>query len=269
MVTIPAGSFKMGSPADEPERLDDEGPQHRVKVAAFELGKTEVTVAQYRAFTEATNYRTEAEISAGSNKGCLAWLAGEKGVSYPADLNWRNPGIVQGKDDPVVCLSWNDAQAYVRWLSRDTGERWRLPTEAEWEYAARAGTTTPFSTGACITTRQANYNGNFDYKDCGAKTGVYVSKTQPVGSYPANPWGLHDLPGNVWEWVEDCYHDSYQGAPTDGSAWTQGACPARVVRGGSWYGSPRVLRSAFRGRSVPGSRVSNDVGFRVARTLTP
>ena len=237
MVTIPAGSFQMGSPASEPERFSDEGPQHQVKVEAFELGKTEVTVAQFHAFADATNYRTDAERDAGDKKGCWTWEAGEKEGSYHAGLNWRNPGIVQGKDDPVVCLSWNDAQAYLAWLKRETGQRWRLPTEAEWEYAARAGTTTPFSTGACITTRQANYNGNYNYNNCGAKTGVYVGKTQPVKSYPANPWGLYDLHGNVWEWVEDCYHDSYQGAPTDGSAWTEVSCPARVLRGGSWSSS--------------------------------
>ena len=258
----------MGSAAGEPERESDEGPQHQVKVSAFELGKTEVTVAQFRTFVEATNYRTEAESNSGGNNGCWARLAGEKEGSYHAGLNWRNPGIIQGKDDPAVCLSWNDAQAYVRWLSRETGERWRLPTEAEWEYAARAGTTTPFSTGPCITTRQANYDGNTEYNKCGARTGVYLGKTQPVGSYPPNPWGLYDLHGNVWEWIEDCYHDSYKGAPTDGSAWTNGSCPMRVLRGGSWFSDPWYLRSSYRNWVVPGNRASG-YGFRVARTLTP
>ncbi len=238
MVTIPAGSFLMGSPADEPERASVEGPQHQVKVAAFELGKTEVTFDEW-----------DACVAAG---GCQ---------HQPDDAGWGR------SRRPVINVSWNDAQTYVAWLKRETGERWRLPTEAEWEYAARAGTTTPFSTGACITTRQANYIGNDDYNNCGAKTGVYLSKTQPVKSYPPNPWGLYDLHGNVWEWVEDCYHDSYKGAPTDGSAWTQSPCPGRVLRGGSWGTSPWALRSATRSRSVPGGRYGS--GFRVARTLTP
>ena len=268
MVTIPAGSFQMGSPASEPERESDEGPQHQIKVAAFELGKTEVTVAQYRAFADATDYRTDAERDAGNKKGCLAWMAGEKEGSYHAGLNWRNPGIDQGKDDPAVCLSWNDTQAYVRWLGRETGEHWRLPTEAEWEYAARAGTTTPFYTGDCITTSQANYDGDDDFNNCGAKTGVFLGKTQPVKSYQANSWGLYEMQGNVWEWVEDCYHDSYQGAPTDGSGWNEESCPAKVLRGGSWVIIPRHMRSASRIGFGPDFRTF-DTGFRVARTPTP
>ncbi len=248
MVTIPAGSFQMGSPASEPERMSVEGPQHQVKVAAFELGKTEVTFDEW-----------DACVTAG---GCQ---------HKPDDAGWG-----RGRR-PVINVSWNDAQAYVAWLKRETGERWRLPTEAEWEYAARAGTTTPFSTGACITTRQANYGGiwKLDYSDCGAKTDVNLyknqpaaNKTQPVASYPANPWGLYDMHGNVWEWVEDCHHKSYQGAPTDGSAWTQGACPARVQRGGSWDTSPWLLRSAVR-YPFDSRYGTNNLGFRVARTLTP
>ena len=239
MLTIPAGSFQMGSPASEPERENDERPQHLVKVAAFELGKTEVTFDEW-----------DACVAAG---GCQ---------QKPDDQGWGRG------QRPVINVSWNDAQEYVRWLSRETGERWRLPTEAEWEYAARAGTTNPFSTGVCITTRQANFDGNHDYNRCGAKTGIYVGKTQPVGSYPVNPWGLYDLHGNVWEWVEDCHHDSYQGAPWDGSAWTDDPCPARVLRGGSWNFIPRYLRSAYRFWSVPSYRGSS-FGFRVARTLTP
>ena len=168
----------------------------------------------------------------------------------------------------MVCVTWNNAQRYVGWLSQETGQNWRLPTEAEWEYAARAGTTTPFSTGTCITTRQANYNGNFDYNDCGAKTGVYLQRTQPVRSYPANRWGLYEMHGNVFEWVEDCYQDNYTGAPTDGSAFRQGACQYRVLRGGSWDYGPRNARAANRGRNRPEFR-GNDVGFRLARTLSP
>ena len=238
MVRLPGGRYLMGSPASEPGRFDNEGPQHWVQVPAFEIGRYPVTFAQW-----------DACVAAG---GC---------THKPSDAGW-------GRGQwPVINISWEDAQEYVRWLIQETGELWRLPTEAEWEYAARAGTTTPFSTGNCISTSQANYDGSFDYNDCGAKTGVYVGKTQPVGSYPPNPWGLHDLHGNVWEWVEDCYHDNYAGAPTDGSPWTQGSCQKRVLRGGSWYFYPSYLRSANRGGVDPGYRY-NYVGFRVARTIT-
>ena len=239
MVTIPKGNFQMGSPADEPERDSDEGPQHLVNVAAFELGKTEVTFDEW-----------DACVTAG---GCQ---------HKPDDAGWG-----RGKR-PVINVTRDDAKAYVAWLKRETGERWRLPTEAEWEYAARAGTTTTFSTGACITTLQANYNGNYDYNNCGAKTDVYLGKTQPVGSYPPNPWGLYDMHGNVWEWLEDCYRDSYKAAPTDGSASTQGPCRGWVQRGGSWSNVPRNLRSAIRGKGGPDNR-SISFGFRVAKTLTP
>jgi formylglycine-generating enzyme required for sulfatase activity/serine/threonine protein kinase len=241
-VRLPVGRFLMGSPDSEPERGSDEGPQHWVQVPAFELGRHEVTFAQWDACVEAG--------------GC---------THKPKDEGWGRG------QRPVINVSWNDAQEYVRWLSGRTGESWRLPTEAEWEYAARAGTTTPFSTGHCITSNQANYNGAlFAYKGCKAKAGVYVVKTQPVKSYPANPWGLYDMHGNVDEWVEDCWHDSYTGAPTDGSAWTQGSCQHqyRVKRGGSWGVHPWSQRSASRDVSVPDNRV-NWIGFRVARTLTP
>ena len=239
MVNLPAGSFRMGSSANEPERKSDEGPQHQVKVAAFELGKSEVTFDEW-----------DACVAAGYCQ------------HKPDDAGWGRG------QRPVINVSWNDAQTYVAWLKRETGERWRLPTEAEWEYAARAGTTTPFSTGNCISTSQANYDGNYDYNKCGAKTGQYLSKTQPVGSYPANPWGLHDMHGNVWEWVEDCHNDGYKGAPTNGSAWRQGTCKARLLRGGSWGNRPWNLRSAGRYGYDPDFRYY-DNGFRVARTLAP
>ena len=154
----------------------------------------------------------------------------------------------------MVCVSWNDGRAYAHWLSLCTGQPYRLPTEAEWEYAVRAGTDTPFWAGNCINTDHANYDGNFDYNDCGAKTGVYRKQTVPVGSLPANPWGLHGVAGNVDEWVQDCWHDSYQGAAP------------RVVRGGGWGLNPRDLRSAYRygySADVAGS----NLGLRLARTL--
>ena len=239
MVRLPAGQFQMGSPENEPERDNDEGPQHWVEVPAFEIGRHEVTFVQWNDC-----------VSAG---GC---------TYKPKDAGWGRG------QRPVINVSWNDAQQYVRWLSGKTGQRWRLPTEAEWEYAARAGSATPFSGGRCMTTRQANYDGNYDYNECGAKSGKSMLRTQPVGSYPPNAWGLYDIHGNVWEWVEDCWHDGYTGTPTDGSAWTPQPCLARVLRGGAWDVVPRGLRCADRWWVDPGSR-GDSAGFRVARTLPP
>jgi formylglycine-generating enzyme required for sulfatase activity len=157
-----------------------------------------------------------------------------------------------------------DAKEYVTWLSSKAGRVYRLLTEGEWEYAARAGTTTPFSTGRTITPDQANFDGNYTYGD--SAKGVYRLRTVEVGTFAANPFGLHDMHGNVWEWVEDCYQDSYAGASTDGSARANATCSSRVLRGGSWDVIPRDLRSAYRHRNNPGGRLSY-LGFRVARTL--
>ena len=237
MVVIPAGSFLMGSPDDEPERSSDEGPQHQVKIDSFAIGRTEVTFEQYDLFAQAT------------------------GRKLPNDQGW-------GRDSrPVINISWEDATTYATWLSEQTGQRYRLPSEAEWEYAARTGTLTPFSTGDCIHTDQANYNGNYDYADCGAKTGLSRAKTVPAGSLPANPWGLHEVHGNVWEWVQDCWHPNYGGAPQDGTAWEAGGdCALRLGRGGGWFYRPENLRSAFRFRLTADDAFSY-LGFRLARTL--
>jgi formylglycine-generating enzyme required for sulfatase activity len=238
MMALPGGQFQMGSPEDEPERSSDESPRHPVRLAPFAIGQTEATFAQYDAFCTAT------------------------GRQPPDDNGWGRG------QRPVINVSWEDAVAYAVWLSKETGAAYRLPTEAEWEYAARAGTTTPFWTGRCITTDQANYDGNYDYAVCGTNTGVYRQATVPVGSLPANPWGLHEVHGNVWEWVQDRYHDSYQGAPTDGRAWEAGGSSARVVRGGSWYGNSRGIRAAIRFDGDPELRSFN-LGLRLARTLSP
>ena len=166
-----------------------------------------------------------------------------------------------------MCVNWEDARAYVNWLSRETGKPYRLLSEAEWEYSARAGTTGPFHFGATISTDQANYDGNYIYGS--GREGVYRKKTVPVGSFPANGFGLHAVHGNVWEWVEDCWHASYRGAPSDGSVWvTGGDCGSRVLRGGSWISLPRDLRSADRNGITAGIR-NYFSGFRVTRTLTP
>ena len=243
MVVIPAGSFLMGSPESEEGRSDDEGPVHRVTIPrAFAVGVYEVTVAEYREFVSA----------AGHNGGMDCMIVSEGHWKFEG--SWRNPGFEQTDSAPVVCVSWEDAQAYVLWLSRKTGREYRLLSEAEWEYAARAGTTTRYSFGDEITPSDAYYDRN-------------IGKTQPVGSYRANGFGLHDMHGNVWEWVQDCWNVSYAGAPNNGDAWETGDCSGRVLRGGSWFFYSRDLRSASR-RPSTGIH-SSDYGFRVARTLTP
>ena len=244
MVVVPAGSFLMGSPESKEERDDDEGPQHQVTIREpFAVGAYEVTVAEYREFVSAAGRD--------GGTGCAIFAGGE--VNF--ERSWRNPGFEQTGRDPVVCVSWEDAQAYARWLSGKTGEEYRLLSEAEWEYAARAGTTTRYSFGGEITPSDANY-------------GLNIVKTQPVGSYRANGYGLYDMHGNAWEWVRDCWNESYAGAPNNGGAWERGDCSHRVLRGGSWVGFSRNLRSAYRLWIQTGYR-NGDVGFRVARTLTP
>lgn len=229
MVWIPGGTFTMGSPAGEAGRDSDEGPQRTVSVRAFAAGRFEVTRGEWSAFATATNR------------------------PVPSDSPWNNPGFAQDDRHPVVRVSRQDAQAYALWLSNRTGKGYRLLTEAEWEYAARAGTTTAYPWGASISPRNANYG------DSGN------GGTVRVGSYAANAFGLHDMAGNVWEWVEDCYASSYSGLATDGSANVNGDCSYRVNRGGSLHSSPQFLRSAQRGRDTPTGRYFN-LGFRVART---
>jgi len=236
LIVIPAGSFLMGSPEGEEGRLDEEGPQHRVTLARpFAIGRLAVTFDDYDAFCAATKRERPDD-----------------------DEGWG-----RGRQ-PVINVSWNDAVAYCQWLSAQTGQGYRLPSEAEWEYACRAGTATPFHFGETISTDQANYDGN-DTFGRGVQ-GKYRGRTVEVGSLPANPWGLHEVCGNVWEWCEDCWNDSYAGAPTDGSAWRHGDCCSRVLRGGSWDGSPGFARAAIRNYFSPENRIQ-DYGFRLARTL--
>lgn len=242
MVVIPAGSFTMGSPSGEADRQDDEGPQRTVAFAQpFTIGRYEVTFAQW-----------EACVTGGS---CAGYR--------PDDQGW-------GRDPrPVINVSWSDAQGFARWLSSQTGEGYRLPTEAEWEYAARGGTTTPYWTGATISTAQANYSGQPAYGS-GAK-GVYRGETVAADdpAFPANPFGLSHVHGNVSEWVQDCYVGDYRDAPSDGyEAIDRNGCTRRVLRGGSWSHVSKGLRSASRDDSAAVTQV-NYVGFRVARTLGP
>ena len=243
MVVVPAGSFMMGSPENEKGRKDDEGPQRRVTISKpFAVGKFEITWTEWEACV---------------NDGACS-NAGPDGEG--GDEGW-------GKGNrPVINVSWNDAKAYVKWLSRKTGETYRLLSEAEWEYVARAGTTTAFWWGSRASHEYANYGKD---KCCGglASGGDRWENTSPVGSFSASTFGLHDLHGNVWEWTEDCYTNSYSGAPTDGSARVSGDCSTRVLRGGSWNNDPGGLRSAGRIWIHPAIGASG-VGFRIARDLS-
>ena len=216
MVSIPGGTFRMGDLNGGGD--DDERPVHSVTVPAFKLGKFEVTFTQWDACV--------------ADGGC--------GRYTPDDRGWGRG------NRPVIYVSWDDIQGFIDWLNDKTGGNYRLPTEAEWEYAARAGSTTKYSWGNRIGSNRANC-----YEDnCGDRW----NNTAPVGSFSANAWGLHDLHGNVWEWAQDCWNDSYVGAPTDGSAWTSGDCSQRVSRGGAWGNNPRNLRSAHRGRNTRSNR---------------
>ena len=225
MVVIPAGRFMMGCVSGQ-DCHDDEKPVHEVVIARpFAISKYEITFEDYDRFT------------------------------YPnkvVDSSWGRG------NRPVINVSWDDATEYAAWLSAQTGKRYRLPTEAEWEYAARAGSTTQYSWGNDIGHNRANC----DNEHCGEQW----EYTAPVGSFSANAWGLHDMHGNVYEWVQDCHNNSYAGAPGDGSAWMSGDCSQRVVRGGSWLYSPRYLRSAYR---VWGTRTYrySDQGFRLVQDL--
>ncbi len=231
-------------------------PVHRVTVPAFKLGKHEVTVSQFRAFVVATGYRTDAERNAGGEEGCNISNADDD-WSWTPGSSWFSPGFVVSDDQPVVCVSWNDAQAFIDWLNGKVGGNYRLPSEAEWEYAARSGTTTKYSWGDDIGQNRARCKG------CGVVS--HNQRPAPVGSFSANAWGLHDMHGNASEWVQDCWNDNYKGAPKDGSAWKSGNCNLRTYRGGSWDDEyPSYLRSAYRSWSARSDRSSN-IGFRLAQ----
>ncbi len=293
MAVIPAGSFRMGAPGDEPGRGRYEGPVHEVRIARpFAIGRFEVTIDQYGAFVDATGRR--------GGFGCFYDMGDGNFVSHASPggrsdgglntpgrftrvwerVSWRRPGFTQTGDHPATCVNWEDAAAYTEWLSARTGARYRLPSEAEWEYAARAGTASAhyWNGGENEVCAHANT------ADRDAKTRLATATFQPMeggtadcrdgfefaapaGSFAANPFGLHDMLGNVWEWVADCWNIGYDGAPVDGSAWTSaGDCNKGVLRGGAWSYQPSFLRAAAR----IGSRRTvqfNSRGFRVARDL--
>jgi formylglycine-generating enzyme required for sulfatase activity len=255
VVVVPAGSFTMGSPPGEAGRYAFEGPQRRVTIARpFAVGKYVVRRGEFAAFLGETGRSVDGN--------CWTFEAGQ--WQKRAGRSFHSPGFEQDDRHPAVCVSWEDATAYAAWLSRKTGKAYRLLTEAEWEYAARAGTTTPFWWGLSISTSQANYNGNLTY--AGGPKGEYRGETVPVDSFAPNPWGLYDVHGNVWQWVQDCWANTYAGAPSDGSARMTGDCSHRVLRGGPWIYGPAFLRSAYRDRDPIVVRGHN-LGFRIARTL--
>jgi formylglycine-generating enzyme required for sulfatase activity len=276
LVKVPAGSFVMGSSEQGTKRegfpdtyVGDERPQHKVTIAKpFLLGKYPVTRGEFAQFVHETGHNPQ---------GCLLFAKGK--WELDRHRSWQNPGYVQDDKHPVVCVSFDDAQDYVKWLSKKTGKTYHLPSEAEWEYAARAGSTTTrfWGNGRDEACQYANvgdiYGANRLKWNKTDKNRVFqcndgFAYTSPVGSYKPNAFGLYDMLGNVYQWTHDCVHASYRGAPTDGSAWIDAKCKGRAQRGGSWSNGPWATRTASRGGSPPNFR-NIDVGFRVARSVEP
>lgn len=268
MVALAGGRFVIGSPPGEPKRHRNEGPQRALELAAFAIAQTEVTVAQYARFIADTHHAMEGDCM---TEGDV--LDGKAKLDPRA--SWRDPTFPQTAEHPVVCVSWQDAADYAAWLSRTSGHDYRLPSEAEWEYAARGGTATAYFWG--------------DQRDlgCGHANGADQSLqrvmppswpavygacddgalfTAPVGHYRPNGFGLYDMIGNAWEWVADCYVPSYDSLSGDGAPRTAEGCEARIDRGGSWNDDPEDLRSASRHHIPPETREYN-LGFRVTRRL--
>ncbi len=228
MVVIPAGRFRMGCLSNDKSCWGEELPVREVTITRpFALSVYEVTFEEFDRFTHPNRVDDE------------GWGRGRR---------------------PATNVSWRGAQDYVAWLSQETGAEYRLPTEAEWEYAARAGTTTKYNWGDDIGENRANC------KECGSP---WAEQTAPVGSFAPNGFGLYDMHGNLWEWVADCWNYSYEGAPTDGSAWRQGLCLEHVLRGASWGNTPPFVRTALRLRLTEHTLYDDTVGLRVARTLAP
>lgn len=273
VVVLPIGSFQMGSPDGEADRKSNEGPRHAVRFRrGFALGRTEVTVGQFRAFVNATGYRATSQQGGGSSiyDERTGQMAERSGVTWQDD----HAGERADGNLPVIHVSWNDAKAYVDWLSRETGQSYRLPTEAEFEYALRAGSQGRYPWGDGNPSRVVgNLTGDGD-RSASRRNWVNAFPDYndgfwgpaPVRSFEPNAFGLYDMAGNVSEWVEDCWHDNYQRAPDDGSAWVNPGCDRRVIRGASWASSPDQVRSAFRLTAGAGT-VNPRLGFRVARDL--
>jgi formylglycine-generating enzyme required for sulfatase activity len=273
VVVIPTGEFVMGSAADEAGHADSEEPERRVRIdVGFALGRNEVTVGEFGEFVRSAKYATDAErlgASAVYDEGS-GRIADRRGVTWRHDYRGERaaPGL------PVVHVSWNDAQAYLGWLSQHTGKHYRLPSEAEFEYALRAGSSARYPWGEGDPERTVgNFTGEGDRSPSKRSWSLAFARYSdgywgpaPARSFPADAFGLFDMEGNVSEWVEDCWHDNYVRAPRDSKAWVNPGCERRVVRGGSWGSDPSQVRSAFR-LSAPANTRSARVGFRVARDL--
>ena len=253
MVVVPPGRFRMGD-------LSGDGPENERPVRdviidyPLAVGRYEVTRGEFALFVEATGYETD--------NSCIIVTIVKGKVRRQEEGGWRRPGFMQTARHPVVCVSLDDSQAYVRWLSRKTGKAYRLLSEAEWEYVARAGSTTAYPWGDDVGSNKADC-----FFLCGDGLSLGKVATIPVGDFEPNDFGLFDTVSNVKEWVEDCWNESYQDAPSDGSAWKSGDCSRNVFRGGAWLDTSMGLRSANRSRTDPGERRSNFIGFRIARTL--
>lgn len=268
MIIIPAGRFRIGSPDDESGRGSDEGPQLLVSFdGPFAISRFEITRGEYSRFVRALHYPVSGNCITDRRK---------RGVWQPdADTNYRDPGFDQTDDHPVACVSWNDANAYVAWLNAKTGGGYRLLSEAEWEYAARAGSTTAYPWGANAADGCRFMNGTdltarrkyveLDYVKSFGTCDDHALNTAPVGSYRANAFGLFDMLGNVGEWTQACASKSYADEPKTASTVTPG-CSRRVVRGGSWGTVARQLRSAERVSQPPTDR-DDSIGIRVAKDI--
>ena len=279
-VLIPAGRFLMGAAAEDAARdrvipmiAEGERPQHEVSIRAFRLARHTVTRGQFARFIAATGYAPE--------PGCQVWY-GETRSGRQPQASWREPGFRQTDRDPVVCVNRADIDAYIAWLSKTTARAWRLPSEAEWEYAARAGglVSKPwaerlerqcaFANGAAreyaeVLPEPAAYLKAFsDSPDVNRACADGHAFTAPVGVFRSNAFGLYDMLGNVWQWTADCRTSGYEGAPSDGSAWRASGCSGAVWRGGAWYDGPWLLRYSLAKNGRPGDR-DNGVGFRLAR----
>ncbi|MEO6843905.1 MAG: formylglycine-generating enzyme family protein [Ginsengibacter sp.] len=282
MVALPSGTFTMGSPENEMGRSDFEGPQKKITIKQFAVGRYDVTRGQWKTFVNATHRPVVSGCAFSGFKDTTRkdWYANPK-------ASWCNLGFPQDSSHPVVCITWDDAKDYIKWLSQKTGYTYRLLSEAEWEYAARARTTTAFPWGSVASHEFANYGADSGWTGLTSRRDKWMG-TAPVGSFPPNAFGLYDMQGNVLQYVEDCFSATLSDVPADGSPYKtdivlnmtgrysfmngKRSCDSRIVRGGDWGDPPQMIRSGFRNVAPgPGFTLDNyrsgGVGFRVAREL--